>query len=175
MARISIVCILIASTWTPLKADKPQKDTVKKVAKEMLDAFVKGDYAKTIDFTYPGVVKELGGRKKAIEMTETAMKEMKAKGIEFKEVKLGDPGEFLTEGKNTFVVVPTINEMTFPKGTLRGKFYLLGISPDGGKSWTFADGTGMQDKELRDKILPKLPEKLNLPEVAKPEIFPNDK
>jgi hypothetical protein len=80
------------------------------------------------------------------------------------------PGEFLTEGDYTFVVVPTKLDMTIPCGKAVAKSYLLGISPDGGKTWKFVDGSGMENKEFREKGLPKLPAKLKLPVKEMPEI-----
>ena len=61
--------------------------------------------------------------------------------------------------------------MTFPAGRILAKTYLLGISPDGGKSWTFLDGTGLQSKEVREKVLPTMPAKLKLPELSPPQII----
>jgi hypothetical protein len=124
-----------------------------------------------VDVTQIG---EYGGRKKAIELAETALKEVKAKGITVKGVQIGEPGKQFTQGKHSFVVVPTVTEMTFPKGTLRKKSYRLGISADGGKTWTFVDGTGSKSQAIRDKVLPKLPEKLVLPQDEKHELIPRE-
>ena len=139
----------------------------------MRDATIAGDYAKVIDHTYPTAVKELGGRKKAIEFMESSMKQFKDKGISITKYEVSEPVDFHTEGDNTFVVVPATLEMKVPAGKIRGKTYLLGISSDKGKSWKFLDGTGLHDKEFRDKVLPKMPAKLKLPERGKPEIIKN--
>src|SRR5205085_2945252 len=94
---------------------------------------------------------------------EKAMKQMSDQGFSLKSYWIGEPGEFFTEANNTFVVVPTKLEMTVPGGRMMNKSYLLGISPDGGKMWTFVDGAGLHDQASRDKVLPKLPAKLVLP------------
>jgi len=93
------ICAAIAVGCLTVQADEPSKTKVKKLAMEVSEATVTGDYAKLIDRTYPGVVKELGGRKEALEFTEMAMKQMKAQGFVLKEIKIGEPGEFLTEGR----------------------------------------------------------------------------
>jgi hypothetical protein len=95
---------------------------------------------------------------------------LKAQGIAFKSYNVGDPGEFMSEGNNTFVIVPTVLELTFTGGKAIGKSYLLGISSDEGKTWKFGDGAGLAKKESRDRILPKLPAKLKLPAIEQPEI-----
>jgi hypothetical protein len=99
------------------------------------------------------------------------MKQLKEKGFSFRSVEVSEPAEFVEEGKDTFVVVPTTTEMTAPGGKIVVKSYLLAISPDGGKAWTFVDGNGIDTAEKREKILPKLPEKLKLPEAQEPEFI----
>jgi hypothetical protein len=148
----------------------PPSAAVKKLAEVLGEATIKGDFAKVIDHTYEPLVKELGGRVAAIMKIETAMKQLGDQGIAIKAYKIGTPVEFLTEGANTFIVVPTAMEMTFPAGRANMKSYLLGISPDAGKTWKFADGAGLSNKSLRDRLLPKLPAKLKLPEIQQPEI-----
>jgi len=152
--------------------ETPRSGAVKKLAQELGASTLKGDFGKVIDHTYPTLVKEIGGREKAIQATEALMKQMNAKGITIKAYTVGDPGEFLTEGGNTFVVIPTSMEMAFPGGKVKAKSYLLGISSDEGKTWKFADGAGiMKHKDALEKLLPKLPVKLKLPEQDKPEII----
>jgi hypothetical protein len=176
MTRIGMVLVVLATACLTLPAGEPFKPAaVKKLATEMVDATVRGDFAKVIDRTYPGLVQLLGGRNDAIAVIEKGMKQLKDKGIAIKEVKVGDPGEFISEGKDTYVVVPTVTEMSLPNGAIRMKSYLLGISPDAGKTWTFVDGAGMHRKEYRDKLFPKLPEKLKLPEKSDPEFIQKDK
>jgi hypothetical protein len=172
MSRITLICLCLVLS-APARADEPDRTAVRKIAKELGDATLKGDHAKVIDFTYDGIVKELGGRAKAIQTTNGIMKTLKTQGITFKTFEAGEPGEFHTEGGNTFVLVPTTVEMTIPNGKMIAKSYLLGISADGGKTWKFADGAGLAQKEQRDKVLPKLPNSLVLPEKQEPMVIRN--
>jgi hypothetical protein len=172
MGRFSQACIAIVLGCSLLAAEEPSTSaTVKKLAETIGEATVKGDYAKVIDYTYEGLVKELGGKTEAIEATETLMKQLTDKGITFKSFKVGDPGEFFARGGNTFVIVPTTAEMGIPNGKIIAKSYLLGISSDGGKTWKFVEGFSLDKKDFRDRILPKLPDKLKLPEKQQPEII----
>lgn len=175
MVRLAFALVAITFLAPALYADEQLKASVIKLATEMSDAIRKNDYTKVLDSTYPGVVKQMGGRDKALAQIETGMKQLKEQGIVFKDSKLGEPSEFYPEGSNLFVVIPTKNEMAFPKGKLISKSYLLGISSDSGKSWTFVDGAGMANKAAMLKILPKLPAKLVLPAEVEPEIIPNAK
>lgn len=172
MTRTSGACVLfLAVCWNAL-ADEPARATVvKKLAEDIGDATLKEDFAKVIDHTLDTLVKELGGREKAIKAASAMFKQMKAEGLKMKAFKVGEPGDLLGEGSHTFVVVPTTLELAVPGGNVIGKSYLLGISPDMGKTWRFADGSGLDDKDFRDRVLPKLPAKLKLPEKGKFEFI----
>ena len=154
--------------------DESRSAVVKKKAGEIVAALEKEEYAKVVDLTYPKVVELMGGREKMIGALEAGMKQLKERGHSFRSVEAGEPGEFLAEGKNTFVVVPTTTEMTVPGGKSIASSYFLAISPDGGKTWTFIDGNSLRTAERRKLILPKLPEKLELPEAKKPQFIKNE-
>jgi hypothetical protein len=153
------------------RADEPSKSAVKKLAKEMADAAIGGDYAKVIDNTHPAALKEAPGREEAIERLKALFKEMKDAGFSVTKCEVGDPGDFHTQGDNTFVVVPVSSEMKSRAGKILDKSYLLGISSDRGKSWKFLNGSTLEDEEFRNKMLPKLPATLRLPKQGKPEII----
>lgn len=168
MPRMLIAIVVFAIASSTSRPDEKQ-DAAKKVADSMAAAMVKGDFAKVFDHTWPPLVEALGGKEKATAATEQAMKQA---GIVFTEIKFGDATEYLTEGSHGFLTLPTTITMTVPGGTLVAKSYLLGITKDEGKTWAFADGAGIQNPQAREKVLPKLPEKLKLPEPGKPEFTP---
>lgn len=172
LIRWGVCFFLIVALAFPSHANEQLKTSVLKSAKDMFDAMQKNEYAKVIDLTYAGVVKKMGGRDRAIERLEAVSKQLKSQGIEIKGTEIGEPGEFLAEGNNLFVVIPTTNDFKLPQGTARGKSYILGISGDSGKNWTFIEGAGLRDKIEQKTYLPKLPEKLVLPGNEKPEILP---
>jgi hypothetical protein len=171
------ICLLISVAvccFTVHAQEEPKSGVVKQKAQEAVQAVVKGDHARLVDLTYPKIVEAMGGRDKMIAFLEVTMKQMKDKGFTIVSVKVAEPGKFLTEGGNTFVVVPTLLEMTAPGGKILGKSYLLGISSDKNKTWKFADGSGLANKEMQAKMLPKLPADLELPKTEKPQ-FVKDK
>jgi hypothetical protein len=167
MFRLLVVGVL---TLAAAADAPPQVEALKKAAQEVADATIQGDFKKLIECSYPTIVKELGGQEKAIEQAANVIKLMKAQGFTIKSYTLGNPGELLTEGGNVFSVVPTTLELVTPDAKIEAKSYLLGISDDAGKTWLFLDGSGIAKKELRDKLLPPLPEKLKFPEPEAPRI-----
>jgi hypothetical protein len=172
MIRISSACSLLIAAALVVSAGETSRSLVKKLAQDMGVATMKGEYAKVIDQTYAPLVAQLGGRDKAVAGVETLMKQMKEKGFILKNFNVGDAGEILSEGGNSFVVLPTRVEMSVPNGKIIAKSFLLGISADQGKTWKFADGSGIiQQKEQREKLLPKLPADLKIPEPEQPQVI----
>ena len=171
MSRISLFCVMLPVGCLTAWADEPSKSAVKKLAKEMAEATIGGDYGRVIDYTHPAGLKEAPSRKEAIKRIEAMFQQLNDAGFSVTKYEVGDPGDFHTQGDNTFVVVPALMEMKFPAGKIITRSYLLGISSDRGKSWKFLDGSGLQDEKSRAKMLPGMPATLKLPEVGKPEII----
>lgn len=169
MFHLLALCLLTSLSTMVQTEDATQGAAVKKLAEQMADATVKGDYGKVIDSTYETIVKQLGGREKAIETTKKLMDGVKSQGVTIKSFTVKDAGKFYMEGKNTFVVLPTALVLTTPQAKVEAKSYLLGISGDKGKTWKFVDGTGI-DKNINDKLLPTLPSDLKLPAKEQPKI-----
>lgn len=152
-------------------AQDARKETITKLAKEMGDALLKGDYAKMVDQTHPAAIKELGGREQAIKTIGEALKQIEAAGMKILSYSVGDVSDLAKEGDNTFAIVKTKMQMSAPKVKVHANSYLLAISSDDGKTWHFLDGSGLADPEVRKKLLPKLPEKFELPAPQEPEII----
>jgi hypothetical protein len=166
---VLVVCPIVAAAQ-----EESRPAVVKKKAQEVGEALKKEDYAKVVDLTYPKVVELVGGREKMIDVLKVGMKKLKDEGFSFRSVEVAEPGEYVEEGKSTYVVVPTTTEMSVPGGRMVLRSYLLGISTDGGKAWTFVDGSGMGTVEKRKMIFPKLPEKLKLPEAHEPKFIKDE-
>jgi hypothetical protein len=128
------------------------------------------DYAKVADLSHPEIVEVMGGKEKMVEKTSEIMAGLKARGLAFKKYTVGKIGEPVVDGKTAYIVVPTTVVLTGPKTTIESDSYLLGVSTDSGKTWTFADGAGLSNPVLRDKVFPSLPAALKLPEKKAPKI-----
>lgn len=175
MIRSIMACVLIGSFACLAAADESAKlESIKKLATSLGDATMKGDYAFVIDHTYDNVVKVMGGREKAISITEAGMKQILDQGFKITSHNVSDPEKIVTDGESQYTVVPTFMEMTFPQGKIRVNTYLLGISDDSGKTWKFISGSSMENVKMRELVLPNLPASLKLPPKQKPE-FVQDK
>jgi hypothetical protein len=156
----------------PPKADPAKVDTAKAVeqAEAMKKAVLDGDYAKVADRTHPKVVEAMGGKDKVIAASKAIFDQMKSQGIEIKSYTVGKPGDPVVDGKTAYVILPTRMELTAPKVKVVSESYLLGMTTDGGKSWSFADGTGLSKGPAREALLPELPKALKLPEPKPPMV-----
>lgn len=144
---------------------------LKSQAEESSAAFVKGDYARLADLTYPRLVKLAGGREKMIAYLETAAKEMKAQGAEVISMSFDDPTQVIKIEGDLFAILPSTMKMKVPEGILIGKSFMLGISGDNGEHWTFVDGSALGEKGIKT-LFPAAVGKLNIPKEEKPVLYP---
>jgi hypothetical protein len=161
----AIILLCVAST---LASDQDRAlRFVKKKAGETSQALVKGDYDRVVDLTYPVIVEKLGGRTKMIRLLKSGREEMKSKGFDFRSVTVQAPAALIQSEPDVFAIVHTSVEMSVPRGKLTQKSFLIGISADKGKSWTFIDGVNLDAKKIK-QILPRFPENTKLPDKQKP-------
>ncbi|MDG2014943.1 MAG: hypothetical protein P8J33_15670 [Pirellulaceae bacterium] len=140
---------------------------VKNQAQMMVDATLKGNYETVVKLTYPPALETIGGIEKAIEVVKAQMAQMKEGGMKIVSFKLGDLKEIARTAEMAFVIIPTNTEMTIPQADVTAVSYLLGISADNGKTWSFVDGAAL---DPQPKWLPKLPENFKLPASTPPKI-----
>jgi hypothetical protein len=151
--------------------DKPEIVAQRK-ADEVAQATVKGEYDKLADLTYPKVVEEMGGRDRMIAVLKSSLQGMNKKGYEFRSAKVGKTMQSLASGEKLFAVVPFDMEIKVPGGQLAVKSFMLGVSPNKGKTWTFINGDKAQDVGMK-RMLPDLPTDLKLPKKEQP-VFHKD-
>jgi hypothetical protein len=152
--------------------DKPDR-LARAKADEAAQATIKGDFDKLLDLTYAEIIKRGGGREKMLAHMKAQVKDWKTKGYEFRSAKVGETSQVVAGGDKLFAVVPLTLEIKLPDGTLTLSSFLLGISADKGKTWTFINGDKAHDEEIQT-WLPDLPPSLKLPDKSKP-VFKSNK
>jgi hypothetical protein len=146
-----------------------QRLRAKSQADEIGKALSNEDYETVVKYTYPLVVEKLGGRQKMIDVLKTGMGGMKAQGIRVESVTIEAPKDIVAGGSNLFAILPQHLVMSRPGGKITSDTYLVAVSSDKGKNWTFIDGANLS-KEKINTILPDFPASLKLPEVRKPVV-----
>lgn len=163
-----VVCAQVA------RAD-PQRERIRMLAGENSAALTSGNYARLVDLTYPKLVEMVGGRDKMIEILRRTSEDMKARDSAILGAEVGEPNEVVTVGDKKFAIVPMTVRVRVPDGTLRSKGFLVAVSEDRGKTWTFIDGAGLEpgkEKEKLAQVLPDFPPELSLPAREQPVFEP---
>jgi hypothetical protein len=159
IAALALCSIAFAQT------DDPRIGLIKKGADSVGTAMVAGKYGVVLDLTYPAILELMGGREKALGYVEKQIDAMKEQGISIVAFTAGDPSEIKAGGSELFAAIPTTVEMKAPQMKITGKSFLLAISQDQGKRWTFADGANLTP-EIMKAMFPKFPPDLKLPEKS---------
>src|SRR5204862_5262728 len=155
--RTSIALIAVAICAQFANAD-PQREQIRKLAAENSAALTSGNYARLVELTYPKIVEMIGGRDKMIETLRRGSEDMKAHGSAILGAEVSEPKEVVTVGDRQFAILPMTVRVRVPDGTLRSTGFLIAVSEDHGKTWTFIDGAGLKEKLAQ--VLPEFPPQL---------------
>jgi hypothetical protein len=157
--------VLAGTTLGPAAAqvggDAELRLRVKRKVEALNTALIRGEYDKLADLTHPNVVEENGGRAKMIESMKLVVEELKSTGVAIRGVKVETPREFVKAGRELFTVVRFSMEITGPGVKLTQSSFVIGVSADTGKTWTFINGD-LGEAAVK-RLLPNLPERLTLP------------
>jgi hypothetical protein len=97
--------------------------------------------------------------------------EMKARGSSIVSITYEDPSEIAEGGGQMFGILPFTMEMTAARGQGSQRSFLIGVSSDRGKTWTFIDGVQANPGNVK-QLVPDFPEKLHLPQIQQPQLRP---
>ncbi len=142
---------------------------LKKQATIVSDALVSGDYSTVVNYMYPKIVQNAGGKQKMLQLLTGAMMQMKATGATFQSATIGEPGKFYKAGREIHCLVPENIRVKTANGSFATQSNLLAVSQNGGKSWTFTD----LNKATIDKIpqlFPYFNKDLRLPQPKTPSL-----
>lgn len=171
--RPCLPLLILAAMISPFAraADNPQAtpEAIQKTAQACADALLKGDYAAFVQYTHPKIIEMAGGRDKMIAMIKSGMDAIKSEGMTITAYKIEPPAETIPAGDDLTAIVPTLLQMSSPTQKITQKSYLLAISSDNGKHWTFVDGAGLNQSVIQS-IIPNSPKELKLPEKQAPII-----
>ncbi len=163
-AALAVMVICAAS---PAQSQPADLKEVKELAEECGAAFMRGDFGRLADLTYPKAVEALGGKAKMVSALESELREMKAEGFEPVSYTVGEPKEVVRARAKLLVVVPTVLRMKVKEGVLAQRSYLLGVSAVSPKRWTFIDGSSLDGSRLK-AIIPEAAGRLALPKHEEP-------
>jgi hypothetical protein len=165
-----IVFILFISNLNAQNKNETYSKILKSDAVKMANALLEKDYNMFCDYTYPQVVKMVGGKQKMMNTLKTATLEMEKEGYSFLKVTIGEPTEIFISKNELQATITQELEMKVPEGKLVTISTLIAISTTKGKKWHFIDASNKNISELR-KALPSLSKELIIPIQSKPVFY----
>jgi len=155
-------------------AARAAKKAARRDASAMYDAFLSGDLERYASYTDPGLLKLLGGKEKLIATIEAGRPKMAANGIGFKSHEIGEVTQLVDAGGELQAMLPRDQLMTMRGGEVHLLGYLLGVSRNGGKTWTFMDAEKVTSENVR-MVLPTYDPRLKLPGPVEPRFVPKQR
>jgi hypothetical protein len=148
------------------------QDTVflKKQAKRLAAATFNGDHQTVIALTYPELIKLSGGKEQMQKLITEKIESLKKQGVMKFDGSIGSPGPFYKAGDQIHCLLPETLVLKTFSGRYVGRSYLLAVTNDKGKSWTFLD-VGNMPADVLHRLLPNYNESLVIPASGKPMFF----
>ncbi len=169
-SRLPLIVLLPALFLSAARAaDADRERAVKEQARAACDALVGGELDRFVGWTNPKLVQVMGGRQRLVDMLKSGQKEMARQGIQVLSATIQSRAELAQGGNDWFAIVPYDLEMSVPQGRALVRTWLLGVSSDQGKTWTFIDG-GKLNPEAIQQYFPNFPAKLTLPAKQPPQL-----
>ncbi len=160
-----LFCILLFVQSFAQVKEAPQN--IKLQAANMGAAFISGDYKTFANYTFPLVLKSMGGAAKMAAVLTKTTSDMKVKGMSFTNISFDEPSKIIKSGKELQATIAQHTEIKLSQGKLVSTSTLIAISIDNGINWTFID-TSNKDKATLKKALPNLSNAIIIPPPQQP-------
>lgn len=144
----------------------------KKQAARFVEATFNNDHETVIELTYPALVELSGGRLLMQKLITDKIEALHKRGIKKFEGSVGSPGKFYHAGDQIHCLIPESVVFRMATGHYTGRSYILGISNDKGKTWSFLD-VGSMPPNILYTLLPNFNKNLEIPASGQPMYFPD--
>jgi hypothetical protein len=147
----------------------PSAAAAKRDATVMYEAFLQSDLDTYAKYMYPRIVKLMGGKDHVIDAVRKVTATMEEQSSFLQSVAVDAPAQVYPAGAELHALLPMTMVSKTPKGELHLYTYLLGVSADKGKSWTFIDASKLSEDNVR-KLFPDFNPALKFPAKRKPRL-----
>ncbi|TDX01716.1 hypothetical protein [Dinghuibacter silviterrae] len=137
-------------------------DSAHAQAARMAEAFSNENYTVLGQYTYPKIVKMMGGKDKMSAVIKAQRAQMQNNGVTITGVSVGTPTSIVKTNSGLQCVVPEYLDLKAPSGVIHSTTYLIGFSMDGGHHWTFLDASNKDLATIR-KPFPEVSTQLTIP------------
>jgi hypothetical protein len=170
------ICLFLVSTLSKSQTDSASLiPGIKAAADSMTTAFRNKDFHTFAHFNNIRLMDMLGGESGFVEFMEKQMALLK--DVSFTEMKPGRIIRVLAYSGTHQCIIEQLSEIKMEGLVVSSISHLVGLSPDGGKSWRFADANNGTKEEFAgimpelspDLIIPKKKQEMGktLPELLK--------
>ena len=154
-AMIHIVIVLLSLVQN---TDSVASNNARLQSDRMAQAFLHLDYQTFARYTYPGLIKMLGGPDKMEAILKQGKDMMDQQGLQLKSINMSGPAS-IVKAPDTWQCVLR-EEMIY--STFTDITYMVGLSSDKGLHWTFINA-GKKDLSTLRKPFPELSTQLVIP------------
>lgn len=161
-----IATISVAQSKT-FKATPAQVIALKTQAEACANAMMKQNYKQMAYYTYPPIVKMMGGADKLEQQITKTIGQMQANGFSFKSVTIGEVKDITYSKGDLYSTVQDILQISMNGTVLTRSSYLLAYSHDNGKRWYFVDTAPMKGQNM-NKLFPTYPPGYVVPQAGNP-------
>ena len=124
------------------------------------------DFDTLTNYFYPGVLKLMGGKEKAIELLNSRFDSLKENGFVFEKSDVLECQMLFLRRINIAVILKdSIKRLRMARRT-KSKSYVLGIYNDETKSWYFIEAKQLKNKLMMNLVLPNFKTSLEIPDDA---------
>jgi hypothetical protein len=168
LKKFKYLLLFIAIPYTTFAQDTT---ALKKLATRFANATFNSNHKLVVDLTYPKLVELSGGRDSMQKLIIERITALQKQGVMKFEGSVDSPGPFIQAGDQIHCLIPETLFLNVLSGRYVTRSYLLDISNDKGKTWTFMD-VGKMPADVLHKLLPNYNNELVIPASGKPMFFP---
>jgi hypothetical protein len=125
-------------------------------ASEYGDAFVRKDYQRLVELTYPKYIENAGGKQSLITVAAGTGRGLEADGVRVLSWMPTEVSQLVDESGSLYAVVPMTRKMKARTVLLESYDCLIGISIDQGEHWTFVSSSCVNLKDAFPEVAERL-------------------
>jgi hypothetical protein len=172
MKPITTILLVFVTTLSiaqskPFKATPVQSTALKTQAEACADAMMKQNYKQMAYYTYPPIVKMMGGPAQMEKQITQTIGQMQTNGVIFKSVTIGEVKDITPSKGDLYSIVQDILQLSMNGTVITRSSYLLAYSHDNGKRWYFVDTAPIKNQNMK-KMFPTYPPGFVIPQAGNP-------
>ena len=171
MKRTSLIVVALLSVTLVCAAEDPLAK-IRTDFDRAAQAVAAGDPEVILDSTYPGLVQQVGGREAMQSMLAKNLSDLEQRGMAVVSTEIVSISQPLRAGDELHAIVRAKRTVKVPGGRQIQDTFVIAVSADEGKKWTFVDGPQLTPKHI-EALFPDFNEALELP-VIRPPVFEED-